>query len=108
MDAKELLYRMPAAVDAAAAGDTRAIIQYEISEPVYHVLDAGTVRTVEGRADSPDLTVTISDEDLLALFNGELNPMMAFMTGRIRVGGDMQLAQRLVKFFDQDKLASLA
>ena len=108
MTAKELLFRMPEAVDAGAAGDTSAVIQYEISEPVYHVLEAGEVRTVEGRAEAPDLTVTISDDDLVALFGGKLNPMMAFMTGRIRVGGDMALAQRLVKFFDQDKLSSLA
>jgi putative sterol carrier protein len=33
--------------------------------------------------------------------------MMAFMTGRVRVGGDVALAQRLVKLFDQEKLSAL-
>jgi len=107
MTAKDLLHRMPEALDVEAAGDTKAVIQYELSEPVYQVLDAGTVRTVDGRAEAPDLTVTIGDDDLLALFNGALNPMMAFMTGRIRVGGDVALAQRLVKLFDQEKLSAL-
>ena len=107
MTAKELLHRMPEALDADAAGDTTAIIQYELSEPVYHVLDAGTVTTVEGRAEAPDLTVTIEDDDLVALFKGGLNPMMAFMTGRLKVGGDVALAQRLVKLFDQEKLSRL-
>jgi len=107
MTAKELLHRMPEALDTDAAGDTSAVIQYELSEPVYHVLEAGTVTTFEGRAETPDLTVTIGDEDLVALFKGGLNPMMAFMTGRLKVGGDVALAQRLVKFFDQEKLAQL-
>ncbi len=107
MTAKDLLHRMPEALDVEAAGDTKAVIQYELSEPVYVVLDAGTVRTVDGRAEAPDVTVTIADDDLLALFKGKLNPMMAFMTGRIRIGGDVALAQRLVKLFDQEKLSAL-
>ncbi len=108
MNAKELLLRMPEALDASAAGTTSAVIQYEISEPIHHVLEGGELRAVEGRADDPDLTVTISDQDLLALFGGRLNPMTAFMSGRLRVGGDVALAQRLVGFFDQEKLMSLA
>jgi putative sterol carrier protein len=108
MNAKELLLRMPEALDASAAGTTSAVIQYEISEPIHHVLESGELRAVEGRADDPDLTVTISDEDLLALFGGRLNPMTAFMSGRLRVGGDVALAQRLVGFFDQEKLMSFA
>ncbi len=99
---------MPDALDPVAAGDTKAVVQYELSEPMHQVLEGGTVRTVEGRAESPDLTVRISDEDLVALFAGRLNPMMAFMSGRVRVSGDMALAQRLVGMFDQDKLAPSA
>ncbi len=108
MNAKELLFRLPEAVDVEAAGETSAVIQYELSEPMYHVLADGEIRTVEGRAETPDLTITMSDADLVALFQGKVNPMMAFMTGRIRLDGDMSLAQRLVKFFDQEKLRSLA
>jgi putative sterol carrier protein len=108
MRAKELLLRMPEALDASAAGTTSAVIQYEISEPVHHVLEGGELRAVEGRAEHPDLTVTVSDDDLLQLFGGRLDPMMAFMSGRLRVGGDVELAQRLVGFFDQETLTSLA
>jgi putative sterol carrier protein len=107
MTAKELLFRLPKAVDAVAARDTTATVQYEISEPVYHVLERGEVRTVEGRAERPDLTVTMRDDDLVALFEGRMNPAMAFMTGRIRVGGDLGLAQRLLSLFDREKLSAL-
>lgn len=107
MTAKELLLRMPEALDATAAGATDAVVQYEISEPVHHVLEGGELRAYEGRADDPDLTVTISDDDLVALFGGRLAPMTAFMSGRLRVGGDVALAQRLVGFFDADALRAL-
>lgn len=108
MTAKELLLRMPEALDASAAGTTSAVVQYEISEPVHHVLAEGELQAIEGRASEPDLTVTISDADLVELFHGRLNPMMAFMSGRLKVGGDIALAQRLVGFFDQEALTSLA
>lgn len=99
---------MPAALDASAAGDTEATIQYEISEPVHHVLESGELRTVEGRAETPDLTITVDDGDLVQLFRGELDPLSAFMTGRVKVTGDMMLAQRLLALFDKDQLVGAA
>ena len=99
---------MPAAFDAQAAGDTDAVIQYQISEPVYHVVRNGEMAVHDGHADDPDVTVKISDENLVKLFRGDLNPMSAFMTGKVKVDGDMTLAQRLVAFVDRGKLSSLA
>jgi putative sterol carrier protein len=108
MTAHEVLHKMTEAFDADAAGDTEAVIQYQLSEPVYHVVRDGTLRVHDGQADDPDLTVKISDDNLVKLFRGDLNPMTAFMTGKIRVSGDMTLAQRLVAFVDRERLASLA
>lgn len=108
MTATELLNALPEALDADAAGATNAVIQFELSEPMHQVLAGGRLETHHGQADAPDVTVSMSDEDLVALFRGELNPMMAFMTGRLRVTGDVALAQRLVSLFDQERLRSLA
>ena len=107
MTAKELLHALPTALDRDAAGDTTAVIQYQLSEPLHHVLGNGSLETHDGQAEAPDVTVTMGDEDLVALFRGELNPMVAYMTGRIKVTGDLMLAQRLVSLFDQDSLRSL-
>lgn len=108
MTAKELLHQMPAVLDPRAAAGTEAVIQYEISDPTYQVLKSGQLTVHEGRAEKPDLTVVISDENLLSLFRGELNAMSAFMTGKIKVKGDVGLAQRLVGFVDREKLVQLA
>eukprot|EP01097_Dermamoeba_algensis_P008644 TRINITY_DN5841_c0_g1_i1.p1 TRINITY_DN5841_c0_g1~~TRINITY_DN5841_c0_g1_i1.p1 ORF type:complete len:451 (+),score=131.62 TRINITY_DN5841_c0_g1_i1:36-1355(+) len=39
--------------------------------------------------------------DFLMLFNGELSPTRAFMTGRLKISGSMGKAQRLIKFIPQ-------
>ena len=107
MTARQMLEKLPEAFDATRAGDLRAVVQYDLSEPTYQVIEAGTVRTVAGRAEAPDLTLSIEDEDLVALFQGRLAPSMAFLTGRLRMQGDVRLAQTLVDLVDQDRLRAL-
>jgi putative sterol carrier protein len=108
MTAKELLRMMPGALDPRAAAGTDAVIQYDISDPTYQVLKDGRLTVHDGRAEAPDLAVSISDENLVRLFRGELNPVTAFMTGKLKVQGDMGLAQNLVGFVDREKLLQSA
>lgn len=108
MKAKALLERMPQALNKDALGDTRAVIQYDISEPVYQVLENGELSVHEGQASAPDVIITMSDDDLVKLLSGELNGMAAFMSGKLKLQGDMMLAQRLVSMVDQKRLAELA
>jgi 3-hydroxyacyl-CoA dehydrogenase/3a,7a,12a-trihydroxy-5b-cholest-24-enoyl-CoA hydratase len=42
-----------------------------------------------------DCTITIADEDFLAMNKGALDPQQAFMQGRLQIGGNMMLAQKL-------------
>jgi acyl-CoA dehydrogenase len=45
-----------------------------------------------------DCLVNIKAEDMEALMAGKLNPMMAFMSGKIKVKGDMGVAMKLQSF----------
>jgi putative sterol carrier protein len=49
----------------------------------------------QGTHDSPGATITVSAEDWLGMINGTLNPMQAFMSGKIKIDGDMTLAMSL-------------
>ena len=104
MSAAEFLKKLPAAFDSSAAAGTDCTIQFNCSTPTHVVIKSGTCTAVEGNAGSPDLTVTMEDDDLVALLKGELNGMQAFMTGKPQIEGDMMLAQRMASFFDAGRL----
>lgn len=58
------------------------------------IADAG-VDVAQGAAPDPNLTVNISTSDFEALVSGKLNPVAAFMSGKIKIQGDMSLAMKL-------------
>ena len=40
-------------------------------------------------------TLTVAEGDFVDMINGKLNPQMAFMSGRLKIAGDMGLALKL-------------
>jgi putative sterol carrier protein len=42
-----------------------------------------------------DCTITVSKDDLVSMTKGELDPTTAFMTGRLKIAGDMSAAMAL-------------
>ncbi|CAN5270767.1 SCP2 sterol-binding domain-containing protein [soil metagenome] len=56
---------------------------------------ASTPNTVTNDDNAADATVSIGWDDFLALSDGKLDPMMAFMQGKLKIAGDMMLVQKL-------------
>ncbi len=104
MSASAFLQKLPAAFNPAAAVGTDCTIQFNISSPAHARIADGSCTIVDGVAAAPDLSVTMEDADLVALFSGQLDGMTAFMTGKLQVDGDLMLAQRMGRFFDPTKL----
>jgi putative sterol carrier protein len=52
-------------------------------------------KIAEGTAPAPRCTVTATDADFLNIVNGKMNPQMAFMSGKLKIQGDMGLALKL-------------
>ena len=55
----------------------------------------GEIKTGKGKSDAAKLTITQSVADWRAINSGQLNPQMAFMSGKLKVSGDMSLAMKL-------------
>jgi len=50
-----------------------------------------------GSKEDADCTITMAGQDLLDITSGKLNGQMAFMTGKLKIAGDMGLAMKLTK-----------
>ncbi len=57
------------------------------------------INVTEGAAADPTTTFKMTAADFVAMTNGELNPVAAFMQGKIKVEGDMSVAMRLQTLF---------
>jgi putative sterol carrier protein len=57
--------------------------------------DAGTVEMGPGDAQAADATIEQDYDTAVALARSELNPVTAFMTGKIRINGSMMLLMQL-------------
>jgi len=92
----EFTEKMRAAVGAdSGLGRT---LKYDLKGNGFVFIDGGTVTNDDKPA---DLTLTISVDDLYALYSGKLSPMSAVMTGKLKMS-DMGLAMQL-----QSKLEAL-
>jgi putative sterol carrier protein len=58
----------------------------------------GSVKVTEGTADA-DVTITTSEETFEKIVSGEQNATSAYMTGKLKVKGDMGAAMKLQKLF---------
>ncbi|HLU11246.1 MAG TPA: SCP2 sterol-binding domain-containing protein [Oceanobacillus sp.] len=55
-----------------------------------------TAQTGEGTVENPKMTLKASADDFYSMMTGALNPMQAFMTGKIKIQGDTSLALKLM------------
>jgi len=61
-------------------------------------VDDGTITVTEGGGDA-DATISTSEETFQKIIEGDQNPTSAYMTGKLKVKGDMGAAMKLQKLF---------
>lgn len=88
MDTETIAAKMREKV--ATSGFDRSV-KFDMGDE-FIVIDGQTVSTSDGPA---DCTIKISKDNFEQLIAGELNPTAAFMTGKIKVEGDMSVAMQL-------------
>ncbi len=103
MKVAETFDNMQEAFNPSAAAGLNKLLQLHITGE-----DSGTwaikianqaCELIPGGVEKPDLTMTMSDKDWLAIVERKLDPMQAFVSGKIKAAGDMMLAMRVPNLF---------
>lgn len=98
-----LMNRMPKAFLPEKAVNVDAVIQYhltgeEAGDWIIKIKD-GKCEVESGVADNPKMTLTADSEDYKNVILGKIDGMKAFMQGKLKLAGDLNLAMKLTNFF---------
>ena len=98
MTNEEIATKMQGALESSGGLDKSVKFDFGTDGAVYaHGKEAKALP--ESETQSADCTITVSKDDFTKLAAGELDPMMAFMGGKLKVSGDMSVAMGLQSIF---------
>ncbi len=107
----EVFGRMPSLFRADRAGSTNAVVHWTITgrpdggaDTYEVVIENGTCQVTETPARDPKLALTVGPVEFLKIVSGGGNPVMMFMTGKLKAKGDLALAANVANFFDRPKV----
>ncbi|MCI3930778.1 SCP2 sterol-binding domain-containing protein [Streptomyces sp. AN091965] len=108
---REVFTRMEQQFRPEAAGSLEALIRWQVTgsggvgDAVYETdIAEGACVVREGRsAAEPRVTLVMGDAEFLKLASGNAQPVMLFMTRKLKVVGDVALAAGLTRYFDIPK-----
>ena len=100
MEPREFFETLESRIDPSRAKGMTASYKFNIDGAgSWNVdVDDGKVTVTEDGGDA-DTTITASAETFTRIANGEQNPTAAYMSGKLKVNGDMGQAMKLQKLF---------
>ena len=102
-DVKAIFSAMPQNFNADAAKGMNSVIQFNLGGDgggTWHVaIKDGACTVTEGAHASPNMTMTMAASDYVDMISGKLNGQMAFMSGKLKIAGDMGLAMKMQSLF---------
>lgn len=98
--AREFFSDLESRLDPAKLEGVNASYRFDIKGAgSWHVAVADGAATVSESQDAADCVISMSEDVFSRLREGKQNPMTAFMTGKIKVDGDMSLALKIKELF---------
>jgi acyl-CoA dehydrogenase len=84
---------------ASKANALGSTLKFDFGDSQLYIDGSGASNMVSESNATAACTVKVSKSDFQQLIKGELNPMTAVMTGKIRIDGDMGVAMKLQSLF---------
>ncbi|MFN8321524.1 MAG: SCP2 sterol-binding domain-containing protein [Chitinophagales bacterium] len=84
---------------AGKAGALGKTLKFDFGDNKIFVDGTGEGNLVSTEDKPADCTISVSQDDLMGMMTGTVNPMTAFMSGKIKVQGDMGVAMKLQSLF---------
>jgi putative sterol carrier protein len=99
--ANQFFEELPERVDPERIMDVDHAYLFEITGEGTWLVEVrrGTLSVTEGADGDADATITTSSEVFERLIAGKQNAMTAYMTGKLKVSGDMSAALKLQSLF---------
>ncbi|MGE5221217.1 MAG: SCP2 sterol-binding domain-containing protein [Omnitrophica WOR_2 bacterium] len=100
---QQLMAGMPRAFIPEKATGVNTVIQYHLTgaeggDWVVKIHD-GQCTVEPGATPAPNLTLTADAQDYKDIITGKTNAMAAFMQGKVKLAGDLNMAMKLTSFF---------
>lgn len=100
---EQLMEKMPGAFIPEKGQGVDAVVQFKFTGEEagewYAAIKDGKVNVARGTYPTPKMTLTADSTDYVKIFTGELDGMQAFMQGKIKLAGDLNLAMKLMQMF---------
>ena len=101
--AEQIMNGMKGAFQSDKAAGVDAIVQFVLTGDgggeYYMTIKDGKLEVNQGKTESAKMTLTATAQDYADIATGKLNPMAAFSSGKLKVGGDMMFAMKFGTFF---------
>jgi putative sterol carrier protein len=99
----QVIGEMPNYFQREKAGSTKGNVQFDLSGDNggkwwIRIAD-GTAESGQGELESPNLTLLADAGDYVKIATGKLDPTAAFMSGKLKIKGDMGLAMKFASLF---------
>jgi putative sterol carrier protein len=97
MGAREFFEALPGRVDPERIAGVDATYLFEVAGEGRWLVEVrdGSVAVTENPTAGADVTFSLSGETFTKLVAGRQNPMVAYMTGKLKISGDIAVAMHL-------------
>ena len=102
---RAIFEEIPRHLNAPASEGVDTVVRFDLTGNAggsyYLEIKDGAAQVSTRSNRQPQLKITVSAPDFVALISGELNGQLAFLNGKLKMLGDMGLAMKLPSLFDQ-------